>query len=323
VGTASVALSDGYGAGRAARAWRAAGLEFQGPEHREAHEGILGLTIFTTEEETYDFTDWFETVYDNELEGVRTIRGRAVSLNRDGDRIDGLAARIQGENVRLTAGCYVLTAGTSNLDLVSTATPYRGEAINRVSHMLVLCHPELEPLTLVVPDPRLYGLFLVSRQDGATRYWLASDFISFSGDLSSEQVAAMWVRSVVRNIERATGALPRQQLTWRIYPAAKGELRPNRGRLDIHRVQQYGLRNLLVASPSKLTLAPLLADQLAELVGNALMPEKRWPSESDAPTGVLGVSQERWRSARVRPVESLIRVLRGANSMDGLGAAEV
>ena len=317
--SATVVITDAYSSQAAATAWAKAGLFFDGPTHVEAGDRRRSAYRFSTNEQTFDFAPWFRTVSSHELLGVRTVRGRALRLIREGNEVTGVDARVAGERVRLVADVYVLAAGVGNLELVSTVTRYRGEAINRTSHMFVLRSTGLQPISLVAPDPRLYGLFVVSRGDDGATVWLASDFVSFSGDLSGTHAAAMWVRAVVRNLEAATGSLPRRGFEWAVYPAPKGELRPNRGTLDVHRTQKYGLHNVLVGSPSKLTLAPLLADQLADEVAG-IARRRRYADaaasvDADEIASELPVSKERWRGVHLRPPDELLSLLTRAGGV--------
>lgn len=78
--------------------------------------------------------------------------------------------------------------------------------------------------------------------------------------------------------------------------------------MDIHTVQSYGLTNLAVASPSKLTLAPLLADAVAERIKLTLRDGARPAKLTDVTHDPLppAVAPEMWQSVDLQPLTSLM-----------------
>ncbi|MDV7202481.1 FAD-dependent oxidoreductase [Mycolicibacterium fortuitum] len=256
----------------AAGAWREAGLQFG---KAEAVPGVNHDALpfcYDTREQTYDFTAWFEAARSRHLGNVRTVQATATGLLRDDREIVGVRVDIGERTLVLRSRFVVLAAGTGNLDLVSTATTYRGRAMNRLSFMLVLAARGLPRLSLVSPENGTYGLFMVSRHTDEMDYWLVSNFVSYSDVSCTRNAAALWIRGVVRLMNMYTFALnDNYSPEWAIYPAAKGELRSNRNQIEKHTTENYRLNNVCVAAPTKLTLAPLLADDIAAHVLKHIM----------------------------------------------------
>ncbi|MCD2139760.1 FAD-dependent oxidoreductase [Rhodococcus pyridinivorans] len=306
---AVVAFENSYNAEVASRAWQRAGLV----SHRLTEAAGLrtqpGMTCFETFEETYDFTPWFHYANSSFLADTLTISGAAYELKRTGSKVDGIFVRTPSRNLLLTARFYILAAGTGNLGLVQTATNFRGRALNRMSFMLVLSGRDLPKLSLVSPENATNGLFMVSRHEPAADYWLVSNFVSFSGSECNENAAAMWARSIYRTLSRFTTVLELESGNWGIYRAPKGELRTNRNRLDKHSLQSYGLENLIVAAPTKLTLCPLLADEVAKEIRsmNSINSSVRRYADNhlEELRSPLPVAHERWKRTNMHPLSSL------------------
>jgi hypothetical protein len=281
----------------AAEAWRDAGLQFDvAPAVPGVNHDALPF-CYDTREQTYDFTPWFEVAKTRHLQEVRTARAAATRLHCVGRDIVGVEVDIGDRTLILRSRFVVLTAGTGNLDLVRTAATIRGRAINRLSFMLVLAAHGLPQLSLVSPENGTYGLFMVSRHTDSMDYWLVSNFVSYSDVYCSRNAAALWVRGVTRLMKSYTFALANAYTPkWAIYPAAKGELRKNRNQIDKHIIESYHFNNLCVAAPTKLTLAPLLADDIAAYVEQRIIRAPRRTRHERLDNEVLDVIPETWSS---------------------------
>lgn len=122
----------------------------------------------------------------------------------------------------------------------------------------------------------MYGLFIVSRQVGARMVWLVSNFHSYgsasrrrrrrTGDVGT-LMRRLWLKGTLRVLTRAFEVDIRdrhQDLELALYSAPKMELRPRPGELNTYASEAYRFRNLQVVAPTKLTLAPVLAAEVAE-----------------------------------------------------------
>ncbi|MET8777775.1 FAD-dependent oxidoreductase [Nocardia sp. NPDC004654] len=305
-----VGFKSRYTADVAERAWRRGGLQFEISEPPPGLSSGYLKRCFSTEESTYIFTPWFAYAA-TQLESVVQVKAEATSLECEGDTITGVVIR-QGDSVhRICARYYVLAAGTGNLPLISSATNYRGQALNRVSYMMILAGRQMPNLSLVVPENDAYGLFLVSRQREAQSYWLVSNYLSYGGADCSENAAVMWLRATARLLRRATTGLDSAEC-WGSYSAPKGELRADRNRLDLPSVQSYGFKNVCVAAPTKLTLCPLLADDIVRTVTEKFIhPRSRSLAELGSATlsSKLPVMPELWESAQLYGMDELRRAI--------------
>jgi hypothetical protein len=203
-----------------------------------------------------------------------------------------------------------------NQRLLIQATAGNPLLLGRVSHsqqvrlgfMLVIkgSHAELPPLTGVFPD--LGGLFLVSRRSDQTdeTVWLVSDnrsqLLTFIEDWI-EYDAQWWLRVVLSNLSRlapplfGTAAL-RERFHWGIYHAPKAEVRSDGAVPHEEHIEQFGVENLWVVWPTKLTLAPKVALEVLSQLRQALGA----PGESlDPPAAWTAIRQpvasatERWK----------------------------
>lgn len=308
---ACVSFVNPYTARVADVAWKEAGLAFEPIEPPEGMSRDGFASCYSTRESTYCFTPWLEYARENHLRGVTTVRGRAYRLRRDGATITGVHVDVGTKKLVIRARFVVLAAGTGNLPLVATATNYRGRALNRMSHMMVLAAPGLPKLSLVVPEHQTYGLFLVSRHQREQDYWLVSNYLSYADDHCSNRATALWLRATARTLHTYSTVLENDALTWGAYRAPKGELRADRNRLDVHSVQSYGLDNICVAAPTKLTLAPLLADAIRKAVQGHLRPGQpgQGGARLDALAARLPVLPERWESVPLKDARDLKQAL--------------
>jgi hypothetical protein len=76
-----------------------------------------------------------------------------------------------------------------------------------------------------------------------------------------------------------------------------------------HNVKQYGFDNLLVASPTKLTLTPLLGDMVMDEIARSPHTSRRPAGVADlATSSTLTVSRERWTGAPLEQLNSLMDI---------------
>ena len=297
--TSTVAFTNPVNADRASDNWRAAQLPVvRGNLPARFRPGAL-VSAFETTERAYDFTPWFQFANRKLLRDVSTLKGAVVRLLTEGNRVTALHVRRDSFDLAVRARYYVLAAGVSNVELIEGAAQIRGRALNRTSFMLVV-EGALPLQSVVIPDNDAYGLFIVSRPSAALgqSVWLVSNYISYAAGVNSVLGAGLWLRGIGRVLRRLTDVIDDGAFRWGFYPAPKAELRPDPRLLSEHATESYGFTNCLVASPSKLTLAPLLADTV---VSEVLSRIER-ASTPDVPA-------ERWKTVRWRQGSDLLKLL--------------
>ena len=218
---------------------------------------------FSTDEPAYDVTGWLR----HTLDGIRaaggvTLRAEVTGIARDGATVTGVRTELDGRPVELVAGGYVVAAGTGNSALVRSALGRGGMFQNRRCHMAVIDHPELTPFAFVTPDHRLRGLFGVTRTRDGRTVLLASDYQAFAPGQDDDLTFQLWFTAIQRVVFQALPWLDDSHTRIGAYLAEKGEVRRRRAVLNQHIADDLGLDNLLVGSPSKLTLCPLLVDEM-------------------------------------------------------------
>jgi glycine/D-amino acid oxidase-like deaminating enzyme len=308
----SLLFTSAYESEVAAAAWSRAGLMFR---EEDAHPpGITreGLSrSFVTQEATFDFTDWLSARSQRlaSQPGVSFIQAEVLRLEREGTTVVGAVVSIDGEPVLLASSFVILCAGTGNLELASTVTRFRGNALNRSAPMLVLRGAELPNLSAVFHGHETHGLFIVGRASPEGPVWLVSNYVSYAGETITKTAIRLWLRDIRTTLLTRTEGLDDPANTWGYYSAPKGELRNIRSSINSHAVQSYGLDNLLVASPTKLTLAHLLGDVVMEEVDQRLRRYKRPADARDIVAGPpIPVSPERWQAATLEPLSSLMEL---------------
>lgn len=215
------------------------------------------------------------------------------------------ASTPSGETLLLRAHVYVLAGGASNARLLRRATSHRGRAISRMSYMLIAAGKRLPPISFILPGNDFYGMFVVSRPlREAGNAWLMSNFVSLAHEGHNARSRKLWLRSVLRHLGEVAPVLHDADIRWGFYDAAKGELRDSPGVMGGHSFETFGIGNLFAMAPTKLTLAPLLADEVAEACAGRLVGLPR--TRSDVSGGRLPVVQERWLGAARVPLEQLL-----------------
>jgi len=310
--TAHIAFHSHYNGKIAGERWAQVGMPYS---LSEAPAGFLPDSFgicYETQEPAYDFTGWYSYALTHLFEGIRCVRASAIELINEGPNIVGVHLKYDNaESVTLSASVYVLTAGVGNIELARSVAKLRGRGVNRVSFMLVL-EGELPPTSLIIPDHQSYGLFMVSRFLGGKNFWLLSNYISYAGSRSSTFGATLWARAALKTLRKRTELIDERKLKWGIYAAPKGELRADPRQLSEHSIESYGFGNCLVAAPSKLTLAPLLAEKVAASVHYIHRCTGRF-SESATQSDILQVAPERWESVRLFDDYSLRDLLHGSS----------
>lgn len=298
---ASICFSNGVSARAAASWWKAAGLSVN--PVAESPQGIRGAqvgNVFSTAERTYDFSGFFEAVA--ATDDLEAFSAEVKEIERQGDKIRSVTANVNGQLVRINARAFVLAAGDQNAALAETATRFRGRAMVRTSLMAVLAGERLSPISVVMPENETYGLFIVSRPRALGSVWLASNFVSFGGEHAGEEATERWLYALIERLVTNCNGVADPNVEWGLYEAPKGELRSEPHQLGAHGAEDYALRNLLVLAPTKLTLAPLLVEDIVEDLLGRLRAQRSGGGEPLSGPH-LDVCQERWRSLTLSPAE--------------------
>ena len=229
---------------------------------------------------------------------VVDLRGRlhSLRLKRAGGALTcaGAVVHMDDQPASITARHVVLCAGAGNAAILNnTMGIYRAASALRTSFMLVMKGLALQPLSLILPEARFYGLFLASRRQGNIGVWLASNFVSFGGVVKATTPAGRrWAHDMVRKVEKVFD-VSAGSLQYGIYSGVKAEYRRDPERMpDDKSIETFGIRKLSVLWPTKLTLAPAMAGTLAREIHNTL---KR-PECRVTPLSRLELRRERWEA---------------------------
>lgn len=266
-----------------------------------------GADWFETQEPAYDFTNYWAYAA-SATDAVRFVRGEVLAAHVVGRRVESVSAEIDGRRFDLTAGVYIFTAGAGNLPLIRRAFGVNGRLVVRPSFMLVVDAQDLPREAVILPGTENRGLFLVPRVRADDRVaWLAGDFMSLRGASTSTFDEWSWRRGMITLLRRLTGVIDRPGVRLGSYSAPKAELRADVRYLGAHHIEDYGVVNLVVATPTKLTLAPVLAAEAAGRVLELLRGTPSLPSTFDAarwPAPPVGA--EHWLDVALVPVKEAL-----------------
>ena len=300
--TSTIAFRDPWNATAATAHWRRMGLAVDAGTQPGGFKKEFAA-CFSTVESTYCFSPFFlsNSVVGSDRPTLRTAT--VHRLLREHDRIVGAEVELDGHPARLTADRYVLTAGAANERLIESATNHRGRVVARTSYMLIVQAPELPMLSAIFPEGEVYGLFIASRRRGSETIWLISNYISFAGAEQTNVARRLWLQGTLRTMRRVTDVFDRANVLFGCYEAPKLELRQQPGTLSTYGIDTYGLKNIWVAAPTKLTLVPPMAQELAERVAAG----ERAPRRAALPRlahGRVNAQQEMWESQNLIPLDA-------------------
>lgn len=235
---------------------------------------------FRTDEPTYDTALLLNVLEAAVRElGVRIVTGlRAVGFR---STAEGVAVEFEPTGVAVLPDlpvlweAVVLAAGQGLHRLVGTE-PTSPVGV-RSSHMLVL-GGDLPQVSAVFPEQDRHGLFLASRADTVRRRttWLLSTFHSFDpASATSDELFQWWARHVLTTLafvvdEGVFAAI--DQIGG--YRATKSGLRPATGTVALSGSYVLPGQRVVVAAPSKLTLAPVAAEETVGRVLDMLRPHQ-------------------------------------------------
>lgn len=259
--------------------------------------------IYSTNEPSFDFTSVLSRIATN-ANGLTVIRGRVTRFGFSRKKCTSVECEIGGRVRKIRARYLVLACGGGNAKIIlNTFGYFQAAPSTRTSFMLVVRGKPLPQLSLILPENQFYGLFMVSRKIAGDGVWLASNYLSYSGHCTSRSVAARtWSIATLRTLDSLFPKLLRRGIRLGLYAAPKAELRRDPERLPEDKVvEHYGMTNVAAVWPTKLTLAPLITNELAGIVSTLLkqpanfgdLPRVNFPSEA------LPTARERWKSVRL------------------------
>ncbi|MFK0097247.1 NAD(P)/FAD-dependent oxidoreductase [Streptomyces sp. NPDC091040] len=223
-----------------------------------------------------------------EKAGVHIARGEVVRTGRDGNGVTTEYTGPDGSTVSVAARVAVVAAGAGAAGVLERSGLPRVVQC-RKSHMLVL-RGDLPAVSAIFPEREHHGLFLASRIGPDRRTtWLISDFQSFDGtDPDSGELAGWWARRILTTLRSLVGSRTLEGVDLVSgYAATKSGLLPQSGTVAHEFGREFLDGRVVVTSPSKLTLAPLAAEDAVRSVCAVLgLPraEVDWP-RLDAPPG--------------------------------------
>jgi len=303
----TVAFASEAAARGAAAYWASAGL----PVERVNPPAWLAARIvscFRSSESTLHLGHLLHALGERlEAAGVRFTRGDVVRTGRDGSGVNTEYTDPNGSTVSVASSVVVVAAGAGAVGVLErSGLPCVVQC--RKSHMLVL-RGDLPAVSAIFPEREHHGLFLASRTGPDSRTtWLISDFQSFDDtDPDSGELAGWWARRVLSTLR----SLVDSQTLGRVdllsgYAATKSGLVPQSGTVAHEFGREFLDGRVVVTSPSKLTLAPLAAEDAVRSVCAVLkLPrsEVDWPQLGAPPVNapaygleLIKVPHELWET---------------------------
>lgn len=208
---------------------------------------------------------------------TRIFRGEVTRMAADAESVD--VACEDGPRVR--ASHVVLTAGSGNAKLRELAGLPAGVAQTRPLRMVLARGPLPVLNGHCIRSTRPWLTITTVAGGGDTRTWQIGGQVAEHG---TEQTEAETIQAAQRDILHAMPGLSLGGTTWATYLAPRSEQATNRG----GRPDQFGLvqdGRVLTAWPTKLALAPLLADALAARLTGSREPldiQAQWPTPAIA-----------------------------------------
>ena len=229
-----------------------------------------------------------------------TVDAAAVTPVIDGTRIEAVRVRTASGELSVRGRATVLAAGAGNRQLLNGFPPGAVPVMrDRPSFMLVVVDdsgPFLEPLSGVFVLNGDDSLFLVSRQEGARTAWLLSDACTETDHRDWLAYVLAELREVFPHVWQG-----REHLQWGWYDAPKAEVSLDEAfQRQVHsHVALHVGDNVVGVWPTKLTLAPLAALDVLEMVDDLLgSPTQQLPSSP--PNSGARIGPERWRRVVLR-----------------------
>lgn len=323
--------------------WKTAGLHFDPcPSVPPVFEGGLVSHLFETQEFSLDPSeviaglsrDLDHAIY--KLESSNDALGFVVN----GNSIERVEAKLEGEHVEFAPKYLVVSAGVGNYGLLAKLgrdvspgdhTPVQAQ---RKNHMMVLRGDHLPRTTAVFPiRGGLQGVFLCPREDPSTGQpvWLASDHNSLPFPMTPEGDSDVdsypsgdWVKRMLTSLRAtapalfADGDVDGLEMTLYTGPTSERNFGVGQHMTDLF-IDPFGFDNALTIWPTKLTMTPFASNVVTRFVRTKVAePGGEWPRvdrEITAPPPP--VSPEMWcREPFQAPHESKTPWMPHAEFMD-------
>ena len=256
----TIAFCDPAAVRRAERYWRDSGLAVR-PRPTPRWLAATPVACFGSAEPTYNVGAVLRGLgAQARLAGIEVRQGTVERIEESGDGVSARITEPDGGTATVRAKAAVLAAGAGAPALLARSGLPAAVQL-RKSFMLVL-RGSMPAVSVLFPEREEHGLFLASRigDDGRTT-WLVSDFHSFdSGAGDAGQLAGWWARRALQTLRSVVDPATLARVdTVSGYPATKSGLVPRSGTV----AHEFGIDLLggraVVASPAKLSLAPLAA----------------------------------------------------------------
>ncbi|WP_193318052.1 MULTISPECIES: FAD-dependent oxidoreductase [Streptomyces] len=189
--------------------------------------------------------------------------------DRTGTTATSVLVRAGQRNVRVRGDSFVFANG-EGIPGIFLDADVSARIARRQSFMLVVRSAAVGDRGLLIPEQEASHLFAVprGRATDTSRHLLVSDFISYAPSTDISHARSAWLAGIRPTLRRFLPDLWNDDdALWGVYPAVKVEpLRDVALGISPMAVLPTPYRNVLVAVPGKLTLAPLLAERLADTV---------------------------------------------------------
>lgn len=196
------------------------------------------------------------------------VDGESITFDRDAQgKVTSLIANCGADSICCNAQAFVFSAGAGNAALLGEIGCKKPEMQRRPLHQALVKHAYPHPLyahcTGANPSPRL-TISSHRLRDGQWAWYLGGDLATESIELSEAQLIDT-AKNELRDLFPWVDFGPMQWATLRIdraEPKQKGLVKPDKafaGFAENH-------NNIIVAWPTKLTLAPNMADEVEALL---------------------------------------------------------
>ncbi len=323
--------------------WKTAGLRF---DPCQSMPGVLDggrvSQLFETEEFSLDPSEVIAGLSGDLDHAIYKLEksNDAMEFVVNGNLIERVQAKLEGEHVEFAPKYLVICAGVGNYGLMAKL----GRDVNpggeipvqaqRKNHMMVLRGDHLPRMTAVFPiRGGLQGVFLCPREDPATGQpvWLASDHNSLPFPMNPQGEASVdsrpskdWIRRMLISLRATAPALFADAdvdgLEVAVYtgPTSERNFGVGQHMTDLF-IDPFGFENALTVWPTKLTMTPFASNVVMRFVRTKVAePGGAWPRVERVVTAPSPeISPEMWcREAFEAPHESKTPWMPYADFMD-------
>lgn len=294
-----IGFENSTSANSALQAWRYSDLDVNEIERASfpvelfASEAVS--RAFKTDEPSYDFPEFLSNLANN-LPINSIVKAELRSFKLCGNAISSVEIECDGAIRSITPRFLVLCAGEGNGEIIDASLgKHRSISKIRTSYMMIIEGERLSDLSLIMPENQFYGHFMVSRPGSGNTRWLLSNYLSVGGAVGlNERASRLWSTSMLRVVTKLFPRLPLEKLRFGVYPAPKAEYRRDPEYLpDGKVIENFGIENLSAVWPTKLTLSPLIVNDVADQIQRTLNQPSKSELSFNGP--VLKALDETWK----------------------------